>query len=95
MGILLGPFGLPRAYGVSFCKTFISSISLFLELLSLRSIYSISNLKAYLFDHMRKLWSRGQFEYRLIVLPFTLLTIRDVSSETLPPAAVTQLNNYC
>ena len=67
------------------------------SLLSLRPICSVSDLKAYRFDHMRKLWSHAQSEHGLIVFPFTLLTVCDVTcgSKTQPLATVTRINNYC
>ena len=34
-----------------------------------------------------------QFEHRLIVLLFTLLTIHDIRSKPQPPATVTQMNH--
>ena len=43
---------------------------------------------------MLKLWSHAQFEQKLIVLVFTLLTACDISSVSQPLTTVTQMNHY-
>ena len=56
-------------------------------------------LKAYWFDHMSKLWSRAQFEHRLIVLSFTLWLFVKSGSESshlqLLHKQTTIVNRYC
>ena len=63
---------------------------------------ALSNFQYYNFDlsalfqhHVMKRWSHAQFEHRLIVLSFTLLTVRDISFRTQSAAAATKMNPHC